>query len=88
MKIIKNIIRVIKALRRSGYKLLDKFIIIPITKIIVMITDKMGNRTDRFEKFVTRRDTLIFISLVLSLMLFFYVDSESTAIIIDSAEVL
>jgi len=71
VKIIKNIIRIIKAIFRAGYKLLDKFIIIPITKLIVMITDKMGNRTDRFEKFVTRRDTLIFISLVLSLMLFF-----------------
>ena len=67
---------------------MDKFVIIPITKLIVLFTDKMGNRTDRFEKFVTRRDTLIFISLVLSLMLFFYVDSESTAIITDSAEVL
>lgn len=88
MKIIKNIIRIIKAIFRAGYKLLDKFIIIPITKLIVMITDKMGNRTDRFEKFVTRRDTLIFISLVLALALFFYVDGESTTIITDSAEVL
>ena len=88
VKIIKNIIRIIKAIFRAGYKLLDKFIIIPITKLIVMITDKMGNRTDRFEKFVTRRDTLIFISLVLALALFFYVDGESTTIITDSAEVL
>ena len=88
MKIIKNIIRFIMAFFRAIYKLIDKFIIIPVTKFIVMIMDKMGNRTDRFEKFVTRRDTLIFISLILSLMLFFYVDSESTTIITDSAEVL
>ena len=88
MKIIKNIIRIIIAFFRTLYKLLDKFIIIPITKFIVMIMDKMGNKTDRFEKFITRRDTLIFISLILDVLLFFYVDSESTAIITDSAEVL
>ena len=88
MKIVKNIIRIIIAFFRTLYKLLDKFIIIPITKFIVMIMDKMGNKTDRFEKFITRRDTLIFISLILAVLLFFYVDSESTAIITDSAEVL
>ena len=33
-------------------------------------------------------NTLIFISLILAIMLFFYVDNESTAIITDSAEVL
>ena len=88
VKIIKNIIRFIMAFFRAIYRLIDKFVIIPITKFFVMIMDKMGNRTDRFEKFVTRKDTLIFISLILSLLLFFYVDSESTAIITDSAEVL
>jgi len=88
VKIIKNIIRFIMAFFRAIYRLIDRVIIIPVTKFIVMIMDKLGNRTDRFEKFVTRKDTLIFISLVLSLLLFFYVDSESTAIITDSAEVL
>lgn len=88
VKVIKNIIRFVVAFFRFCYKLIDKFIIIPITKIIVLIMDKFGGRTDRFERIVTRRDFLVFISLVLSLMLFFYVDSESTTIITDSAEVL
>ena len=88
MKLIKNIIRIIVAFFRAIYKLIDKFIVIPITKFIVLIMDKLGNKTDRFEKFITRRDTLIFVSLILALILFFYVDSESTTIITDSAEVL
>lgn len=50
--------------------------------------DKLGNRTDRFEKWIVRKNTLIFISLILAIMLFMYVDSESTTIITDSAEVL
>lgn len=88
MKIIKNIIRFIYAIFRAFYKFIDKCIIIPITKFFVMIMDKMGNRTDRFEKFMTRRDTLIFLSLILAIMLFMYVDTESSTIITNSAEVL
>ena len=50
MKIIKNIFRTIAAILRSIYKTIDKFIIVPITKFILMISDKFGNRTDRLEK--------------------------------------
>lgn len=88
MKIIKNFLRTIVAVFRAIYKLIDKFIVVPITKLILLINDKLGNRTDRFEKWITKKNTLIFISLVLAVLLFLYVDSESTAIITDSAEVL
>lgn len=88
MKLIKNFFRTIAAFFRTIYNLLDKFIIVPITKFILLINDKFGNRTDRFEKWITKKNTLIFISLILAILLFLYVDSESTAIITDSAEVL
>lgn len=88
MKVVKNIFRTILAFFRAIYKVIDKFIIIPITKFFVMISDKFGNRTDRFEKWIRKKNTLIFISLVLAILLFLYVDGESTAIITDSAEVL
>lgn len=88
MKIIKNFFRIIIAIFRAIYKVIDKFIIVPITKFILLINDKLGNRTDRFEKWLAKKNTLIFISLVLAILLFLYVDSESTAIITDSAEVL
>ena len=79
---------VIAAFFRAIYRLIDKVIVIPVTKFFVMITDKFGNRTDRLEKWIRKRNTLIFISLILAVLLFLYVDSESTAIITDSAEVL
>ena len=88
MKLIKNFIRTIVAIFRAIYKLIDKLIVVPITKLILLVNDKLGNRTDRFEKWITRKNTLIFISLVLAVLLFLYVDNESTAIISDSAEVL
>ena len=88
MKLIKTFLRTIFAFLRSFYKLIDKFIVVPITKLILLVNDKLGNRTDRFEKWITRKNTLIFISLVLAVMLFLYVDNESTAIISDNADVL
>ena len=74
MKVVKNIFRTILAFFRAIYKVIDKFIIIPITKFFVMISDKFGNRTDRFEKWIRKKNTLIFISLVLAILLFLYVD--------------
>lgn len=88
MKLIKNFFRTIAAIFRACYKIIDKVIVIPITKLILIINDKLGNRTDRFEKWITRKNTLIFISLLLAVLLFLYVDNESTTIISDSAEVL
>ena len=88
MKIIKNFFRTITAIFRTFYKLIDKFIVVPVTKLILIVNDKLGNRTDRFVKWITKKNTLIFISLVLAVLLFLYVDSESTTIINDSAEVL
>ena len=57
MKIIKNIIQFISAFFKMIYKVIDKVIIVPITKFIVMVTDKLGNRTDRFEKWITKKNT-------------------------------
>lgn len=88
MNSFKKIYMFLSSFFKRIYKIIDKLIIIPITKFILFITDKIGNRTDRFEKFITKKNTLVFISLVLAIMLFLYVDSESTAIVTNSAEVL
>lgn len=88
MKAIKNIIRGIKGLFKAIYKFIDKKIVMPITKLILLITDRAGKHTGRFEKWLTQKNTLIFISLILAIGLFFYVDNESTAMIDSSAEIL
>ena len=88
MGFFKGIFKAIASFFIFIYKIIDRVIIIPITKIIVHITDKFNNRSDRFEKWIRKKNTLIFISLIFSIILFLYVDSESTSIITDSAEVL
>ena len=88
MKIIKNFFMTIAAFLAGIYNIIDRIIIVPITKFFVILKDKLGNRSNRFEKWIRKKNTLIFISLLLAILLFLYVDSESTAIITDSAEVL
>ena len=88
MRAIKTIFRKIAAFFQAIYKFIDKKIIMPITKLILLITDRAGKHTGRLEKWLTKKNTLIFISLILAIGLFFYVDNESTAMIDSRAEIL
>lgn len=88
MKMLKKLFRTFLAIFRSIYKWLDKHIIVHLTKFFLIISDKFGNQTGRFEKWLTKKSTLLFISLILSVAFFIYVDSQATTLIDSSAEVL
>ena len=74
----------IKAIAR----LIDKKIITPITKFILLLSEKMGNRTDKFERWLVKKNTLIFISLVFAIVAFIVVDNKSIVLVDSYAEVL
>ena len=57
--------------------LIDKKIVTPITKFIVMITEKMGKRTDKFERWLVKKNTLVFISLIIAIVAFLAIDNQS-----------
>jgi len=88
MKTLKKIIRVIKKIIRGIIGFIDKFIVTPITKLALFIGEKSEKNTGKFERWLNKRNTLVFISLILALALFFYVDSQSANMIDSSAEVL
>lgn len=69
-------------------KLIDKKLITPITKFILLLTDKLGKRTDKFERWLVRKNTLIFLSLLLSIMAFFVIDNKTVVLVDSYAEVL
>ena len=80
----RKIILFIKAI----VKLIDKKIITPITKFILLITDKLSKRTDRFERWLVKKNTLVFISLLIAIVAFFAIDNKSISLIDSYAEVL
>ena len=69
-------------------KMIDKKVITPITKFILLITDKMSKRTDRFERWLVKKNTLVFLSLLIAIIAFFAVDNKSISLIDSYAEVL
>ena len=68
--------------------MIDKKIITPITKFILLITDKMSRRTDKFERWLVKKNTLIFISLIISIIAFLAIDNKSISLVDSYAEVL
>lgn len=68
--------------------LIDKKIITPITKFIVMITEKMSKRTDKFERWLVKKNTLVFISLIIAIVAFLAIDNQSITLIDSYAEKL
>lgn len=73
---------------KAFIRLIDKKIITPITKFILLISEKLGKRTDRFERWLVKKNTLLFISLVLAIALFIMVDNKSITLVDSYAEVL
>ena len=88
MKVLKKIIRIISAFIRSIIKFIDKTIVVPITKLILLITEKTGRKPHKLESWLVKKNTLVFISLLLSIGLFLLVDSKSLILADASAEVL
>ena len=88
MKAIRNLGRTVAAIFRAIGKVIDKRLITPITKFVLLISEKTGTKTNRFEKWLTRKNTLIFLSLILAIGLFFLVDSKTIVLVDSSAEVL
>ena len=66
----------------------DKWLITPITKLVLKITDSSKKNSKGIEKLLGKKQTLIVVSLILSLAVFFIIDSESNTIIDQYAEVL
>ena len=83
-KKFKKIFLIIKAIG----KLIDKKIITPITKFILIISEKMGNRTDKFERWLVRKNTLLFLSLVIAIISFIVIDNKAIVLVDSYAEVL
>ena len=88
MKVLKKIIKAIKKIIRVTFTFVDRHIVTPITKLALLIGEKTSKNAGKFERWLNQKNTLVFVSLIVALALFFYVDSRSNTMIDSSAEVL
>ena len=78
----------IKKILEPIIKIFDKIIIVPITKVIITISKKFGDSGKNLEKFLSKSNNLLFISLALAVILFIVIDQKIIYYSESSAEVL
>ncbi len=76
-----------KSLSKIG-KFFDKYIIMPITKVIVKLSETFGNKSKYLETWLSKSNTLLFISLVLAITMFIVIDQKILVYSDNSAEIL
>ena len=80
--------KVMSKLLKSFTSFIDRKIITPITKLILMITSNFDRSGKRLEKWLTKSNTLLFISLFLAVIIFIVIDQKILLFTDNTAEVL
>ncbi len=85
---MKKMLTTIKSFFENLWKLIDKFIVLPITKLIFHISSKFDSSSKKFENWLSSANTLLFISLFLAIAIFIIIDRKIIVFNDNSAEVL
>lgn len=70
------------------YKFIDKTIIVPITKLILKSGLRFDSSSKKLEKWLSKTNTILFISLFLAIMIFIGIDQKVINLSDSSAEVI
>lgn len=85
---MKKIVKAIGNFFLAIIKFIDRKIVTPITKKILWLYDKISANGKIVEKWLTKKSTLIFVSLIIALIFFFVVDIKSTSLVGTTSEFL
>ena len=78
----------IKKILKFIFTFIDKFIVVPITKLILSFSNKVSGNNRGLEKFLSKSNNLLFISLGLAVVTFIVIDQKIIYYSESSAEVL
>lgn len=85
---MKKILKSIKTFFLSIWKFIDKKIILPITKLVLKITNSFDGKGKSFENWLSKRNTLLFVSLFFAFAIFLVIDRQIVTFSKNSVEVL
>lgn len=85
---MKNLIKSLSKFFGNIWNFIDKKIILPITKIIAFFTGKYDASGKKFEKWLSKTNTLLFLSLFLAVAVFILIDQKIVTYSDSSAEIL
>lgn len=80
--------KMLNKLFRAIFSFVDKKIIVPITKLVLGITNKFDKSGRKLENWLTKTNTLLFVSLFLAVITFVMIDQKILLFNDNSAEVL
>lgn len=84
MKVLKKILNFFVGI----WKIIDKFIVVPVTRLILFITSKLDKSGKEFERWLTKSNTLLFVSLFLAVIVFISIDQKIMTFSDSSAEII
>lgn len=85
---MKNLIKSLANFFGKIWGFIDKRIILPITKVITFFTGKYDASGKKFEKWLSKTNTLLFVSLFLAVTVFILIDQKIITYSDSSAEIL
>ncbi len=83
-KMLKALWNILKGI----YKVFDRLIIVPISRIVYEVSKKIKSNTNRFEKILNKPITLLYLSLGLAILFFYLVDNKVISLVETEAEIL
>ncbi len=72
---------------RKIAKFFDKHVVVPITKVVLKVTNGFDKSSHKLEGFLAKQSTLLFLSLFLAVILFIVVDQKILTLTTSSAKV-
>lgn len=85
---MKKMLIIIKKIGNLLSNAIDKIIVIPISKLILFVNKKFDRPSKKFENWLSKTNTLIFISLIIAIFTFIIIDQKILTYSESSAEVL
>ncbi len=73
---------------RNIWKIIDRRIVVPITKIVLWISDSFKASSKKIERWLSKTNTLLFLSLFMAIIVFVVIDQKILLFSENSAEVL
>lgn len=83
-----KIFKFIASIFNAIYRIIDKFIVTPISRLVYKINEILKDNSSRFEKILNRPNVLIYVSLICAITIFLLIDSKVINLTEREAEII
>jgi len=88
VKQMHNLFKPFAAVFKAIYYIIDKVIVLPISRFIYRISELSRNNAGRIEKILNRPNILVYVSLFCAILIFIMIDVKAVNLVTQEAEIL